>query len=161
MTSIDFALETIDGKHATLQQFPAKAYLIVNTASRCVYTAQYAGLEDLYQEFKDQGLQILGFPCNQFGAQEPGENQNIGEFCQRNYGVSFPMFAKIDVNGEHTHPLFHHLKEMAPGILGSKSIKWNFTKFLLTSDGSAIERFAPQTTPSNLRLAIAELLKKS
>ena len=159
MTSIDFALETIDGKQVSLQQFPAKAYLIVNTASRCVYTTQYAGLEELYQEFKDQGLQVLGFPCNQFGEQEPEGNQIIGEFCQRNYGVSFPMFSKIDVNGKQTHPLFQYLKENAPGILGSKSIKWNFTKFLVANNGGAIQRFAPQTPPSNLRSAIATLLQ--
>lgn len=158
MTCLDFIVETIDGKQVNLQQYPAQAYLIVNTASRCVYTAQYAGLEALYQEFKDQGLQILGFPCNQFGAQEPGDNQHIGEFCQRNYGVSFPMFAKIDVNGTSAPPLFEFLKRSAPGILGSKSIKWNFTKFLLNADGRVIKRFAPRTLPSHLKEDITKIL---
>lgn len=161
MSLLDFAVETIDGKHVKLSEFQAKAYLVVNTASRCVYTEQYAALELLFQEFQSQGLMVLGFPCNQFGAQEPGENPVIGEFCQRNYGVSFPMFAKIEVNGERAHPLFRFLKQSAPGILGSQSIKWNFTKFLLTSDGSKIQRFAPQTDPSRLRSAISKLLLNS
>lgn len=160
MTSIDFALETIDRKQVSLQQFPAKAYLIVNTASRCVYTTQYAGLEQLYQEFKDQGLQVLGFPCNQFGEQEPGDNQIIGEFCQRNYGVSFPMFSKIDVNGKQTHPLFQYLKQKAPGFLGSKSIKWNFTKFLVNVSDGSIKRYGPNTSPRAIRKEIAKALCK-
>lgn len=160
MTALDFEAVTIDGQTVNLKQYPAKAYLIVNTASRCAYTAQYAGLEALYQEFKEQGLVVLGFPCNQFGAQEPGENQVIGEFCQRNYGVSFPMFAKIDVNGEHSHPLFKYLKQRAPGLLGSQSIKWNFTKFLVSGDASKIQRFAPRTSPANLYAAISALIDK-
>lgn len=158
MSFLDFAVETIDGKHVKLSEFQAKAYLVVNTASRCVYTEQYAALELLFQEFQSQGLMVLGFPCNQFGAQEPEGNLVIGEFCQRNYGVNFPMFAKIEVNGERAHPLFQFLKQSAPGILGSQSIKWNFTKFLLASDGSNIQRFAPQTDPSRLRSAISKLL---
>lgn len=161
MSFLDFAVETIDGKHVKLSEFQANAYLIVNTASRCVYTEQYAALELLFQEFHSQGLMVLGFPCNQFGAQEPEGNLAIGEFCQRNYGVSFPMFAKIEVNGERAHPLFQFLKQSAPGILGSQSIKWNFTKFLLASDGSNIQRFAPQTDPSRLRSAISKLLHKA
>lgn len=158
MTGLDFDVETIDGKQVNLKQFPAKAYLIVNTASRCMYTAQYAGLESLYQEFKEQGLLVLGFPCNQFGAQEPGENLAIGEFCQRNYGVNFPVFAKTEVNGDNTHPLFQYLKRDAPGILGSQSIKWNFTKFLVDSKGKVIHRFAPQTQPSRLHSTISTFL---
>lgn len=162
MRPFDFAVETIDGKHIKINEIPAKCYLIVNTASHCVYTAQYRGLEKLFQDLKDSGLMILGFPCNQFGAQEPGDNATIGSFCERNYGVSFPLFAKIEVNGEHTHPLFQYLKTEAPGILGSKSIKWNFTKFLVQADGKVLKRYPPQALPSaiakDINIALAEAM---
>ena len=141
----------------------AKAYrgqvlLVVNTASQCGFTPQYGGLQALYDEYKDRGFAILGFPCNQFGAQEPGGEAEIGAFCERNYGVDFPMFAKIDVNGPNAHPIYKHLKKAAPGLLGSESIKWNFTKFLVDRDGSVVERFAPTVRPEQLKPAIEKLL---
>ena len=123
---------TNDGCTTRLSDYPAKAYLIVNTASECGFTPQYKGLEQLWQTYRDKGLQVLGFPCNQFGGQEPGSDAEISQFCEMNYGVTFPLFSKVDVNGDDAHPLFVALKEAAPGILGSKAIKWNFTKFLVT-----------------------------
>lgn len=150
--------ETIDGRLVTLANYPARAYLIVNTASKCGFTPQYQGLETLWQDYRTQGLQIMGFPCNQFGAQEPGSEAEIGEFCERNYGVSFPLFKKINVNGAEAHPLFSALKTAAPGLLGSEVIKWNFTKFLMDSKGQTITRFAPATKPSELKQDIEALL---
>ena len=132
--------------------------VIVNTASKCGFTPQYEGLEKVYQQYKDKGLVVLGFPCNQFGAQEPGGKEDIQEFCQLNYGVSFPMFDKIDVNGNDTHPLYEYLKKQATGVLGSESIKWNFTKFLVDRDGKVIDRFAPTTKPEDMVRDIEALL---
>ena len=132
--------------------------LVVNTASKCGFTPQYEGLEKVYQQYKDKGLVVLGFPCNQFGAQEPGGKEEIQEFCQLNYGVSFPMFDKIDVNGHNTHPLYEYLKKQATGVLGSESIKWNFTKFLVNRDGKVVDRFAPTTKPEDMARDIEALL---
>ena len=149
-TAYDFETHSLDGKPVRLQQYSGKALLIVNTASKCGFTPQYAGLEDLYKRYADRGLVVLGFPCNQFGEQEPGTPIEIGAFCQQNYGVSFPIFEKIDVNGEAAHPLFEWLKRSAPGLLGSKSIKWNFTKFLVDRAGQVKARYAPTTKPEDL-----------
>ena len=150
---------TLQGEHKTLGDFPARAYLVVNTASKCGFTPQYKGLETLWQTYKDQGLVVLGFPCNQFGKQEPGNEEAISEFCELNFGVSFPLFKKIDVNGAQAHPLFVQLKKRAPGLLGSQGIKWNFTKFLIGKDGQVVKRFAPTTKPQDLTSEIEALLK--
>lgn len=150
---------TLQGEQKTLGDFPARAYLVVNTASKCGFTPQYRGLENLWQYYRERGLVVLGFPCNQFGSQEPGSPLEIANFCSLNYGVSFPLFSKIDVNGPGAHPLFNELKRLAPGILGSRRIKWNFTKFLLTVDGQRVTRFAPITKPERLFDRIETLLK--
>ncbi len=150
---------TLQGEQKTLGDFPARAYLVVNTASKCGFTPQYRGLENLWQYYRERGLVVLGFPCNQFGSQEPGSPLEIASFCSLNYGVSFPLFSKIDVNGPGAHPLFNELKRLAPGILGSRRIKWNFTKFLLTADGQRVTRFAPITKPERLFDRIETLLK--
>ncbi|AML58823.1 Glutathione peroxidase family protein [Serratia rubidaea] len=150
---------TLQGEAKTLGDFPARAYLVVNTASKCGFTPQYRGLENLWRYYRDRGLVVMGFPCNQFGAQEPGDAQEIASFCSLNYGVSFPLFAKIMVNGPDAHPLFNELKRRAPGLLGSQRIKWNFTKFLLTADGQRVTRFAPLTKPERLFERIETLLK--
>lgn len=150
---------TLQGEQKTLGDFPARAYLVVNTASKCGFTPQYCGLENLWQYYRERGLVVLGFPCNQFGSQEPGSPLEIANFCSLNYGVSFPLFSKIDVNGPGAHPLFNELKRLAPGILGSRRIKWNFTKFLLTADGQRVTRFAPITKPERLFDRIETLLK--
>lgn len=151
MTSLyDFEALQIDGKSVRLDQFKGKAILIVNTASACGFTPQFAGLEALHKQYGDKGLVVLGFPCNQFGAQDKGSNQEIAEFCQLNYGVSFPMMAKIDVNGDSAHPLYQWLTKEAPGLLGTTGIKWNFTKFLVGKDGAVIKRYAPTDTPASL-----------
>ena len=146
----DFEALQINGKPVSLSKFKGKAMLIVNTASACGFTPQFAGLEELHQSYGKQGLVVLGFPCNQFGAQDAGSNNEIAEFCQLNYGVSFPMMAKIDVNGAQAHPLYQWLAEEAPGLLGSKAIKWNFTKFLVGKDGNVRKRYAPTDTPASL-----------
>jgi glutathione peroxidase len=160
MTDVyDIPLQTIEGGKATLVDYRNKVVLIVNTASRCGFTPQYAGLEALYRKYKDQGLVVLGFPCNQFGAQEPGDEAQIADFCEKNYGVSFPMFSKVDVNGAEAHPLFIYLKREAPGLLGSEMIKWNFTKFLLDKQGNVVSRFAPTTTPDEIEQAIIPLIQ--
>jgi glutathione peroxidase len=151
-------VRTIDGRDTTLGPYEGQVMLIVNTASNCGFTPQYAGLESLYKRFGDRGLAVLGFPCNQFGHQEPGPEAEILGFCQRNYGVTFPMFAKIFVNGERTHPLFVHLKREKPGLLGSETIKWNFTKFLVDRAGRVQDRFSPRTPPSALTREIEKLL---
>ncbi len=148
----------INGHEVALENFRDQVLLIVNTASKCGFTPQFEGLEILYEKFRERGFAVLGFPCNQFGAQEPGSETDIAEFCQLNYGVSFPMFAKIDVNGPATHPLFAHLKTSAPGIFGSEKIKWNFTKFLINRAGQVVERFAPATKPEKLEQAIVAAL---
>ncbi|CAH5222402.1 MULTISPECIES: glutathione peroxidase [Serratia] len=150
---------TLQGEQKTLGDYPARAYLVVNTASKCGFTPQYRGLENLWQYYRERGLVVLGFPCNQFGSQEPGSPLEIANFCSLNYGVSFPLFSKIDVNGPSAHPLFNELKRLAPGILGSRRIKWNFTKFLLTADGQRVTRFAPITKPERLFDRIETLLK--
>jgi len=157
-TVYDFKANSLDGKPVDLQQYRGKVLLIVNTASNCGFTPQYKGLEAVYQQFRDKGVEVLGFPCNQFGAQEPGTADEIGAFCERNYGVSFPLFDKIDVNGDGAHPLFKHLKSEAPGLMGTEAIKWNFTKFLVRKDGRVYKRYAPQTEPKELMKDIEKLL---
>jgi glutathione peroxidase len=149
-TVYDFEALQIDGKSVPLNQFKGKAMLIVNTASACGFTPQFAGLEELHKTYGKKGLVVLGFPCNQFGAQDSGSNDEIAEFCQLNYGVSFPMMAKIDVNGANAAPLYQWLSAEAPGLLGSKAIKWNFTKFLVGKDGAVIKRYAPQDAPASM-----------
>lgn len=146
----DFEVERLNGDPLKLSEYRGKVLLIVNTASRCGFTPQYAGLEKLYAKYKRRGLEVLGFPCNQFGNQEPGGADEIAEFCSVNYGVTFPMFEKIDVNGRNAHPLFRHLKREAPGVLGSEPIKWNFTKFLVGRDGKVIRRYAPNDAPASI-----------
>jgi glutathione peroxidase len=157
-TIYDFKANGLDGKPIDLHQYEGKVLLIVNTASNCGFTPQYKGLEAVYEQFKDKGVAVLGFPCNQFGAQEPGSTDEIGAFCERNFGVTFPLFEKVDVNGNEAHPLFEHLKEKAPGLLGSKAIKWNFTKFLVKKDGTVFSRYAPTTKPEELLVDIEKLL---
>ena len=151
MTTVyDFEALSIDGKPVALKKFKGKAMLMVNTASACGFTPQFAGLEKLHEAYGPQGLVVLGFPCNQFGAQDAGSNSEIAGFCQLNYGVTFPMMAKIEVNGAGAHPLYQWLAAEAPGLLGSKSIKWNFTKFLVGKDGQVLKRYAPTDTPESL-----------
>ena len=146
----DFEALAIDGQPVNLSAFKGQVLLIVNTASACGFTPQFAGLEQLHQSYAAQGLAVLGFPCNQFGSQDPGSNEEIGAFCQRNYGVSFQMMEKIKVNGDGAHPLYQWLTAEAPGSLGSKAIKWNFTKFLIGKDGRVIQRYAPQDAPKKI-----------
>jgi glutathione peroxidase len=146
----DFQAQSIDGKPVPLSKYRGQPMLIVNTASACGFTPQFAGLEQLHQTYGDRGLVVLGFPCNQFGSQDPGSDSEIATFCQRNYGVSFPMMSKIEVNGAEAHPLYRWLTAEAPGLLGSKAIKWNFTKFLVGRDGRVIRRYAPQDAPQKL-----------
>ena len=146
----DFELRAIDGNSRRLREFAGQVLLVVNVASRCGYTPQYAGLEALYRRFRDQGFAVLGFPCDQFGHQEPGDEAAIREFCDLNYQVSFPMFAKIEVNGERAHPLYRFLKAARPGLLGTEAIKWNFTKFLVGRDGTVLQRYAPADKPAEL-----------
>ncbi|WP_439518224.1 glutathione peroxidase [Hydrogenophaga sp.] len=151
MSSIyDFEARSIDGEPVSLAQFKGKPLLIVNTASACGFTPQFGGLEKLHQTYGNRGLVVLGFPCNQFGSQDPGSNDEIASFCQLNYGVSFPMMSKVDVNGSDAHPLYQWLTAEAPGLLGSKAIKWNFTKFLVGKDGRVVKRYAPQDAPEKL-----------
>lgn len=147
----------LDGTVVDLAQYRGKVLLIVNTASACGFTPQYQGLEVLYQKLRAQGVEVLGFPCNQFGKQEPGSAAEIGAFCEKNYGVSFPLFAKVDVNGAQAHPLFAQLKQAAPGLLGTKAIKWNFTKFLVDRNGEVVKRYAPTTTPAAVLDDVARL----
>lgn len=154
----DFSATTLDGRELSLGDFKDKVLLIVNTASKCGFTPQYEGLEKLYRQYAARGLVVLGFPCNQFGAQEPGDAAEIARFCSLTYQVSFPMFARIEVNGEGTHPLYRFLKEAKPGLLGTEAIKWNFTKFLVDRNGSVIERYAPANKPEELAKIIEPLL---
>lgn len=154
----DFSVTTIMGLPRSLRTYEGKVLLIVNTASKCGFTPQYAGLQELYDRYHDQGFEILGFPCNQFMNQEPGSNEDIQQFCQLNYGVSFAMFSKVDVNGDKAHPLFEYLKKEAPGALGVKAVKWNFTKFLVDRQGKVLERFAPSVEPAEIAPAIERLL---
>ena len=159
MTTIyDFEALQINGKPVALKQYEGKAMLIVNTASACGFTPQFAGLEELHKTYGDKGLVVLGFPCNQFGSQDSGQNAEIAEFCQMNYGVSFTMMEKIDVNGGGAHPLYQWLCKEAPGLLGSKAIKWNFTKFLVGKDGAVLGRYAPTDTPKSMAKDIEKAL---
>jgi glutathione peroxidase len=156
----EFTAKTIDGAEQSLAGYRGKALLVVNVASKCGFTPQYAGLEALYRKFKDRGFAILGFPCDQFGHQEPGDEREIKEFCRLNYDVSFPLYAKIEVNGANAHPLYKWLKSQKAGILGTEAIKWNFTKFLVDRRGEVLKRFAPNDTPEKIEkdvaLALAE-----
>ncbi|WP_312144440.1 MULTISPECIES: glutathione peroxidase [Stutzerimonas stutzeri subgroup] len=155
---LDIPCVTIEGEQKRLADFDAKVLLVVNTASQCGFTPQYKGLEALWQRYGGRGLIVLGFPCNQFGKQEPDGEQEIAAFCERRFGVSFPLFAKVEVNGGDAHPLFIELKKRAPGLLGSKSIKWNFTKFLISDQGRAVRRFSSRTTPEAMATEIETLL---
>jgi glutathione peroxidase len=157
MSIYDITVTTANGEEKSLADYRGKALLVVNVASKCGFTPQYKGLQELYEKYKDQGLEILGFPCNQFLGQEPGSNEEIQDFCQVNYGVHFPVFAKIDVNGSNAHPLYKHLTKEASGILGG-AIKWNFTKFLIDRDGKVVKRYAPNTEPEKMTEKIEELL---
>ena len=161
-TIYGLSAETLEGRPASLAEFKGKVLLIVNTASQCGFTPQYAGLETLYRTYQERGLEVLGFPCNQFGAQEPGTAAEISSFCEKNYKVSFPMFAKVDVNGDRAHPLYRFLKNEKPGLLGplgGGAIKWNFTKFLVDRDGRVAGRFASTTKPERLTKDIEKLLE--
>jgi len=158
-TFYDFKAKTLKGKEVAMEEFKGKTVLVVNTASQCGLTPQFEGLEKLYEKYKDQGLVVLGFPCNQFANQEPGDEKSISEGCVMNYGVTFPMFSKVDVNGSTAHPLFKYLKSKLGGILGS-NIKWNFTKFLIDAQGRPVKRFAPITKPEALEKDIVKLLGK-
>jgi glutathione peroxidase len=146
------------GNTVSLSDYAGKVVLIVNTASKCGFTPQYKGLEELYKKYKDQGFEIIGFPCDQFGGQEPGDDVEIEQFCELNFGVTFPLSTKVDVNGENTHPVFNYLKASAPGLLGSKGIKWNFTKFLVSKDGNKVTRYATATKPETLDADVAKAL---
>lgn len=159
MSVYQFKAEKINGNEVSLSEYEGKVLLIVNTASKCGFTSQLEGLQGLYDTYKQQGLEILGFPCNQFNSQDPGSNEEIEEFCQLNYGVTFPMFSKVDVKGKSAHPLFTYLTDEAKGLL-TKQIKWNFTKFLVDKNGEVMDRFAPQTKPEELEKAIQEALKQ-
>jgi glutathione peroxidase len=161
MTTLhDFVAHSIDGRSVPLKEFTGKVLLVVNTASACGFTPQFAGLEDLHKEYGPKGLAVIGFPCNQFGSQDPGSNDEIAQFCQLNYGVSFPMMAKVDVNGLAADPLFQWLRTEAPGLLGSTGIKWNFTKFLVGKDGQVIKRYAPLDKPESLKGDIEKALAR-
>jgi len=155
----DFNVVNIKDENTPFEKYRGNVVLIVNTASDCGFTTQYKGLEALYKKYKEQGLVVLGFPCNQFGHQEKEENDQISQFCEINYGVTFPLFSKVEVNGDNAEPLFEFIKHKAPGLLGSKTIKWNFTKFLVGRDGVSIERFAPKDKPESLEASIVECLK--
>lgn len=157
-TVYDFSCSDKAGNSVDLEEYRGKVLLIVNTASKCGFTPQFAGLETLYENLSEKGLVVLGFPCNQFGGQDPGSNTEISEFCQLNYGVQFPMFGKVDVNGSGADPLFQHLKKTAPGAMGTERIKWNFTKFLINRDGEVVKRYAPTARPEDLRKDIEALL---
>jgi glutathione peroxidase len=158
MSVYDYSAKTLDGQDASLADYRGQVLLIVNTASKCGFTPQYEGLEQLWRTYKDRGLTVLAFPCNQFGAQEPGNAEEIANFCSLTYDVTFPVLAKIDVNGPSAHPLYAFLKKEQKGLLGTEAIKWNFTKFLIGRDGEVVERFAPTTKPEDLKLAIEALL---
>jgi len=158
MSVYDYSAKTLDGQDVSLADYRGKVLLIVNTASKCGFTPQFEGLEALFREYQDRGLTVLGFPCNQFGAQEPGNAEEIASFCSLTYDVTFPMLAKIDVNGPSAHPLYTFLKKAQKGVLGTEGIKWNFTKFLIDRDGEVVERFAPTTKPEDLKAAVEALL---
>lgn len=157
MNFYDFTAKKMNGQEVKMEEYKGKVLLIVNTASKCGLTPQFTELEEIYKEYKDRGFEILGFPCNQFAKQDPGSNKEIGEFCLRNYGVTFTMFEKIDVNGENAHPIYKYLKSQAKGIL-SNEIKWNFAKFLIDSEGNVVDRYAPTTVPHKIKKDIEKLL---
>ncbi len=159
MSVYPFKAKTIAGKEISLQDYQGKALLIVNVASKCGFTPQYEGLEKLYKKYKDQGFEILGFPCNQFGAQEPGSEADIQSFCSLTYGVDFPMFSKVDVNGANAHPLYKYLTTEKPGILGTEAIKWNFTKFLIGKNGEPVKRYGSADKPEGLEADVEKVLK--
>ncbi|MFV7769502.1 glutathione peroxidase [Shewanella marisflavi] len=161
MSIYDFSLTRIDGCTQSMADFKGKVLLIVNTASKCGFTPQYQALQALYDQFGPEKFAVLGFPCNQFGQQEQGDESEISQFCELNFGVNFPLFAKIEVNGNQAHPLYRYLKREAKGLLGSESIKWNFTKFLVDGEGKVLERFAPTTTPESLSEKISALVNQS
>lgn len=156
----DFSAQRIDGTDVSLHDYVGQVVLVVNTASKCGFTPQFTGLEAIYKRFQAQGFVVLGFPCNQFLNQDPGSDSEIAQFCSLDYGVTFPMFAKIDVNGADAHPLFQHLTQAAPGLLGSKKVKWNFTKFLISREGQVIDRYAPTTKPEDLVADIEKALAR-
>lgn len=158
-TAFDFTVNDIHGEPVELADYRGKVLLIVNTASKCGFTPQYRGLQELHQRYQTDGLVVLGFPCNQFGRQEPAPNEQIEQFCKLNFGVSFPLFAKIEVNGDNAAPLYKHLRQEAPGVLGTSGIKWNFTKFLVSRDGRTIRRYAPTDKPESLAKDIEDMLK--
>jgi glutathione peroxidase len=159
MTTVyDFTATTLDGAEQSLEAYRGKPLLIVNVASKCGFTPQYKGLEALYRKYAGQGLAVLGFPCDQFGHQEPGDAEEIKSFCSLQYDVTFPMFAKVEVNGDQAHPLYQHLKRSAKGLLGTEAIKWNFTKFLVDKDGAVVKRYAPTDTPESIEQDIVPLL---
>jgi glutathione peroxidase len=158
MSTYDFSARTLQGVDKPLTDYRGKVLLIVNVASRCGFTPQYTGLEALYRKYRERGFEVLGFPCNQFGSQEPGSEAEIGQFCSTTYDVSFPLFAKVDVNGDNAHPLYRHLKGEKPGVLGTEAIKWNFTKFLVDRDGNVVKRFAPADKPEAIDAEVAALL---
>ncbi|MFX3625308.1 MAG: glutathione peroxidase [Ectobacillus sp.] len=160
MSVYNFQVKTIQGEKKHLQDYKGKVLLIVNVASKCGFTKQYQGLQKLYEKYKECGFEVLGFPCNQFMGQEPGNEAEIASFCELHYGVTFPMFSKVDVNGASAHPLFQYLCNKAPGMLGFKAIKWNFTKFLVDRNGKVVSRFAPQKAPQELQEAIEKLLRE-
>ena len=157
-TVYEYTAKALDGSEIKLEQYKGNVMLIVNTASKCGFTSQFAGLEKLHEEYSKRGLSLLGFPCNQFGAQEPGDSTEIGAFCQKNYVVDFQMFDKIEVNGEHAHPLYKYLTDKVPGLLGLKDVKWNFTKFLVDRDGNVVKRYAPNVEPADISADIEKLL---
>ncbi|MES2684679.1 MAG: glutathione peroxidase [Pseudomonadota bacterium] len=157
-TAYDFSAKTIDGKDAALDAYKGKVTLVVNVASKCGFTPQYKGLEAIHKQYKDKGFAVLGFPCDQFGHQEPGDEQEIMQFCSLTYDVSFPMFAKIKVNGEDAHPLYKHLKSEATGLLGTEGIKWNFTKFLIGKDGKVVKRYGSMDKPEDIAKDVEKLL---
>lgn len=154
----DISVKAIDGRDVSLADYAGKVVLVVNTASKCGFTPQYDGLKALYEKYREHGFVVLGFPCNQFGAQEPGSERQIAEFCEMRFNIAFPMFAKIDVNGPNAHPLYRHLKAARPGVFNTEGIKWNFTKFLIDRNGNVVERYAPATKPEDLAAAIEALL---
>jgi glutathione peroxidase len=160
MSILDTPVQTIDGKTETLSAHAGQALLIVNVASQCGFTPQYTGLEALYREYKDRGFAVLGFPCDQFGHQEPGDEAEIKSFCSLNYDVTFPLFAKVDVNGANAAPLYQQLKKAAPGLLGTEAVKWNFTKFLVAPDGRVVKRYAPTDKPQDLAPDIEAVLPR-
>lgn len=157
----DFKVKNIDGNEKSLKDYEGKVLLVVNVASKCGFTPQYKQLEEIYKKYKDQGFEVLAFPCNQFKAQEPGNESDIKSFCEMNFGVSFPLFAKVDVNGKNAHPLFTQLKKDLPGIMGTQMIKWNFTKFLIDKNGHPFSRYAPNENPMDISKDIEKLLKNN